>query len=367
MKLLFVEDDLEFAKQLSTALSHHYVVDIAHDGETAWTFIQTVDYDVMVLDVQIPQLDGVQLCQRMRSHQIKTPVLLLTAKNTQDDKVFGLDSGADDYLVKPVGLKEILARLRALLRRAPTFSSSTLEWGDLKLDLTTHQTTYAGSAIALSPKEFLLLQLFLKRTDWIHKHSAILEQLWTLDEDARGEEAVRAHIKGLRRKLKTVGAADLVETIHGVGYRLNPSYAKTSALLPKSSNQSSTILLVHNQPDLIQPALESCGLDVRSLLHPAELLKTLEVTQPDLVILGADASTIDRLMLCQILRRDRRWNWLPVIVLSTCFEPETLNQIYAAGADDVVHEPAIASELINRILNRLERIQTLRQSFVEVT
>jgi DNA-binding response OmpR family regulator len=366
MKLLFVEDDLEFAKQLSTALSHHYVVDVAHDGETAWNFIQTIPYDVVVLDIQIPRLDGVQLCQRVRSHNITTPILLLTAKNNQDDKVFGLDSGADDYLVKPVGLKEVLARLRALLRRAPNFSSSTLEWGNLKLDLSTHQVTYAGYAIALTPKEFLLLQLFLKRTDWIHKHSAILEQLWTIDQETRGEEAVRAHIKGLRRKLKAVGAADLVETIHGVGYRLNPSYAKTAILSPKPSNQSGTILLVHNQPDLIQPALESCGLEVRSLLHPAELLKTLEATQPDLVILGADAPTIDRLMLCQILRRDRRWNWLPIIVLSKTWEPETLNQLYASGADDVIQDPAIASELMNRVLNRLDRVQTLQQHLNDV-
>ncbi len=293
MKLLLVEDDLDFAKQLSNALSNHYVVDVAHDGEMAWGFAQTIHYDVMVLDVMLPRLDGIQLCQRLRSHNIATPVLLLTAKNTQDDKVFGLDAGADDYLVKPVGLQEVLARLRALLRRPASLNSSVLEWGNLKLDLDTHQATFAGTAIALSPKEFLLMKLFLRRTDWIHKHSAIVEQLWTIDSEIPSEETVRAHVKGLRRKLKAVGAADLVQTVYGVGYRLNPSYANEVRIAKPSLTGSARILLVQDQPESIQQALESCGLEVRSLLYPTELLKTLQTTQPDLVILGADAPTID--------------------------------------------------------------------------
>jgi DNA-binding response OmpR family regulator len=356
MRLLFVEDDAEFAEQLSRILKQQYAVDVATDGETAWEWLQLVNYDAVILDVMLPKLNGVQLCQRIRAAGQQVPILLLTGQSTIDDRIVGLDAGADDYLIKPVGFQEVLARLRALLRRSPTITT-LLEWGNLQLDPDRHRATFEGRTIALTLKEYLLLKLFLRRGDWVHKHTAILEQLWNLDCDLPSEEAVRAHVKGLRRKLKAVGAGDLIETVYGVGYRLNPAY-----LAPVRSQQATVLVVAEPQnAELIKQLLEPCGLSIAFSIEPAALLKTLDLTQPDLLILAADAVGLSRLMLCQIVRRDRRWTWLPIVLMMATTDPEVINQGFAAGADDFVHDPVIPTELTNRVLNRLERVRQLQK------
>ncbi|BAU14780.1 two component transcriptional regulator, winged helix family [Leptolyngbya sp. NIES-3755] len=359
MRLLFVEDDVEFSEQLSQILKQHYAVDIATDGETAWKWLQLVNYDAVILDVMLPKLNGVELCQRIRDAGQQVRILLLTGQSTIDDRIIGLDSGADDYLIKPVGFQEVLARLRALLRRPPFIASTRLEWGSLQLDLERHQATFAGKTIVLTLKEYLLLKLFLRHGDWVHKHSVILEQLWDLDCDLPSEEAVRAHVKGLRRKLKAVGAGDLIETVYGVGYRLNPAY-----LTPTRSTHPTVLVVAEQEPaETMKELLEPCGLSIALSIEPAALLKTLDLTQPNLLVLAADATGLNRFALCQVIRRDRRWNWLPIVLMMATTDPEIINQGFAAGADDFVHDPIIPDELTNRVLNRLERVRQLQKRF----
>ncbi|NEO83391.1 MAG: response regulator [Spirulina sp. SIO3F2] len=220
MRLLLVEDDDVLAQALQVALvKNHYVVNVATDGEEGWDYAQSFTYDLMLLDVSLPKLDGISLCQRLRDHHFRNPILLLTARDTSDDKVAGLDAGADDYVVKPCTIPELLARIRALLRRRSTAGSPILYWGDLSFDPSSCEVRWQEQSLTLSPKELNLLELLLRNPTQVFTKGAILEHLWSFD-DPPGEETVRAHIKGLRRKLKQVGATDVVETVYGVGYRL---------------------------------------------------------------------------------------------------------------------------------------------------
>lgn len=221
MKILVVEDDELMAQALTTTLSHHhYVVETASDGETALELIEAFDYDCVVLDVVLPKLDGIQVCQRARSQGHQVPILLLTGRDSSHDKAVGLDAGADDYMVKPFDEEELVARIRALLRRSGNTAQPLLEWGDLQLDPSTCEVVYGKKLLNLTPKEYALLELFLRNPRRVFSCGAILEHLW-IYEEAPGEEAVRTHIKGLRQKLKAAGAtSDFIETVYGIGYRL---------------------------------------------------------------------------------------------------------------------------------------------------
>lgn len=220
MRILIVDDDEALAQALVTHLvTQHYVVDVVNDGNSGWDYMQAASYDLIVLDVNLPDINGIHLCQRLRRNNYTCPVLLLTAEGESAEKVMGLDAGADDYVVKPCTFEEIGARIRALLRRQSSSSTPTLDWGELCLDPSTCVVTYAGEPLSLSPKEYGLLELFLRHPQRIFNSSLILEHLWGF-EDTPGEETVRTHIKRLRRRLKAVGAGDIVETIYGMGYRL---------------------------------------------------------------------------------------------------------------------------------------------------
>ncbi|MDZ8221477.1 response regulator [Nostoc sp. ChiVER01] len=221
MKILVVEDDELNAYVLTAVLTNqNYAVEVATDGDAAWDLIQTYDYDLILLDVMLPKLDGISLCRQIRSSGLQMPILLLTGRDSSHEKAIGLDAGADDYVVKPFDQEELVARIRALLRRKVVTSQPVLEYGQLQLDPSSCEVTYAGKLLPLTPKEFALLELFLRNNHRVFSCDMILEHLWSY-EDTPQEEAVRTHIKGLRHKLKTVGAPnDLVETVYGIGYRL---------------------------------------------------------------------------------------------------------------------------------------------------
>jgi len=221
MRILLVEDDMRLADTLAEALTdQRYVVDVVTDGETGWDRLKVLDYDLMLLDVMLPELDGVSLCQRLRSHGYSMPVLLMTACDTSTDKINGLDAGADDYVVKPVDLGELFARIRALLRRGSVCSPPILEWGNLRLDPSTYEVSYAQNRLHLTPKEYSLLELLLRNGRRVLSRSVIIERVWSL-EAPPDECTVKVHIRSLRQKLKSVGAnEDLIETVHGMGYRL---------------------------------------------------------------------------------------------------------------------------------------------------
>ncbi|HEY9646508.1 MAG TPA: response regulator transcription factor [Chroococcidiopsis sp.] len=220
MKILLVEDDERIAQALAEALSdQNYAVDVACDGQEGWDYVEAYEYSLFLLDWMLPKLDGIRLCQRIRQHGIHTPVLLLTAKDTSSDKVMGLDAGADDYVVKPFDLQELMARIRALLRRGTTTLPAVLEWGKLRLDPSTTEVAYGDRPLHLTPKEYQLLELFLRQGHRTLSRSAILEALWS-SEEPPGEETVKVHIRSMRQKLAAVGATDLLETVYGLGYRL---------------------------------------------------------------------------------------------------------------------------------------------------
>ncbi len=224
MKILLVEDDLQVAQAISEALEdRNYIVEIALDGKQGLALAETFNYDLIVLDLILPKLNGIELCQKLRSSGNRTLILMLTAKDTSDDRVLGLDVGADDYVVKPFEMKELLARIRALLRRKETTLPPILEWENLSFDPSSCEVKYDSKLVQLTPKEYALLELLLRSGDRILSRSNILDNLWEF-EDPPGEETIKFHLHGLRSKLKAAGAPpNLIENIYGIGYRLNPN------------------------------------------------------------------------------------------------------------------------------------------------
>lgn len=221
MKILLVEDDEPIAEMLRTALTaQHYIVECASDGQTGWELAEAFEYDLILLDLMLPKLDGISFCKRRRQKGDRTPILLLTAQDSGTNKVKGLDAGADDYVAKPFDLQELLARIRALLRRGTATATPILEWENLRFDPSNCEVIYNGQALRLTAKEYALLELFLRHTHRIFSQSALLDHLWSFEEPP-SENTVRAHIKSLRQKLKKAGApADFIETVYGLGYRL---------------------------------------------------------------------------------------------------------------------------------------------------
>ncbi|MEL6927217.1 MAG: response regulator [Cyanobacteria bacterium J06600_6] len=221
MRILLVDDDEQLMEVLASKLvEQRYAVDIANTGEMGWEFVLLFNFDLVVLDWMLPDIDGVKLCRQIRVEGYTMPILLLTARDRQNDKVLGLDAGADDYVVKPFDFDELTARIRALLRREINVASPILEWGDLHLDPKAHEVYHRQQLLPLTPKEYGMIELFMRHPQQVFSPGAIINNLWA-GEDPPGEEAVRTHIKGLRQKLKAVGMAkDTVKTVYGVGYRL---------------------------------------------------------------------------------------------------------------------------------------------------
>ena len=237
MRVLVVEDDLSIAELIETILQQeNYAVDVANDGQMGLDLSDSCEYDLILLDVSLPRRDGISLCQEIRSRGSKVPIMLLTALDSPVDRARGLNAGADDYLGKPFDPLEFIARIHALLRRCSSLSTPVLTWGELQLDPLSATVTYADRAIAVTPKEYAMLELFLRNSRRVFSCSAILDHLWSYDE-APSEEAIRTHIKGIRQKLKKAGATtDYLETVYGIGYRLKPlksanNSAPTSQLL----------------------------------------------------------------------------------------------------------------------------------------
>jgi DNA-binding response OmpR family regulator len=250
MKVLLVDDDVNVASTLAEALSdYNYEVTTAKDGQIGLELAIDFDFDVILLDIGIPKIDGLSLCRQLRDLGTKTPILLLTAKQSNTDKIIGLDAGADDYMVKPFDLPELLARVRALVRRGGASSPAILTWGELQFDPSTCEITCDREILHLTPKESSILELLLRNPQRIFSRGLILDRLWSF-ADTPGEETVTTHIKGLRHKLKSFGAeSDPIETIYGLGYRLrsipkqetsSKSHDKSISSLSEPSGKSST-------------------------------------------------------------------------------------------------------------------------------
>ncbi|MEM9926034.1 MAG: response regulator [Cyanobacteria bacterium P01_D01_bin.50] len=524
MKILIINDNEQFTKELKENLKQHrYVVDTALDGQEGWGFVEAQEYDLIVLDVMLPKLDGITFCARLRGKGLQVLVLFLTARATSEDKVKGLDAGADDYVVKPVPLTELIARIRALLRRKATTVSTVLEWENLCLDPRTSEVKYAGVPLNLTKKEYSLLELFMRDTEKIHSQDSILNQLWSFEDEPPTRDTIRTLVKRLRQKLKAAKTPDLIETVFGLGYRLNPVFEKASpakklveSTLTQNSHKSKTsttpgnfdttnqlvhfpnkqtptklptrLLIVDEdkefidtlvevataeelqtaiatnsklarnalqrvRPDIVlldisveegedrlifleemsnhvppipvlvftnqelssdiiararrksqgffhkpipptrlleaitkilKPAkkteakilvvdddrmtlrlvrtlLEPWGIKVTTLRDSLQFWDELESIKPDLLILDVQMPNIDGVELCQLLRNDSRWAWLPIIFLTGQRDVDTIQQVFSAGADDFINKPVVAPELIIRIFNRLERTRLVQE------
>jgi OmpR-family two-component system manganese-sensing response regulator len=230
MRILLVDDEVELTEPLQLALTREgYQVDVADNGQRGWELATHQDYDLLILDWMLPQQSGIELCRRLRLGVIDpvlpstkiAPVLFLTAKDTLDDRVQGLDAGADDYLIKPFELRELLARVRALLRRSGNFEENParLTLGDLQLDSENQRAYRQGKAIALSDKEVKLLSLLMTAPGQIVTHEQIYQTVWT-EQEQPGSNVIAALIRLLRRKIEINGEQPLIHTIYGKGYRL---------------------------------------------------------------------------------------------------------------------------------------------------
>ncbi|NJM76751.1 MAG: response regulator transcription factor [Acaryochloridaceae cyanobacterium RU_4_10] len=232
MRILLVEDEPDLGEAIQRSLSRDkYVVDWVLDGTEAWNYLDNpqVRYTVAILDWLLPGLSGVELCQRLRAQQNALPVLMLTAKDSMADKVTGLDAGADDYLVKPFGMAELKARIRALGRRSQSLQPQQLQLGNLCLDYATatvsvQQEQAIKQAIPLTAKEFQLLEYFMKHPNQILTRDQLMNQVWETEADPISN-VVPAQMRLLRRKLAKYGCDDLLETVYGLGYRLNWDHA----------------------------------------------------------------------------------------------------------------------------------------------
>jgi len=242
MKILLIEDDKSTSELLSAKLTaHHYAVDVVNDGAAGFEMAIRWSYDLILLDILIPTLNGIEVCRHLRTRGYQTPILMLTMKDTNEDIIAGLDAGADDYVTKSCAFSQLLARLRALLRRDRSISFlPVLTWGLLCLDPTSAQVTYDCKEITLRPKEYNLLALFLRHPQHIFTRSTIIDRLWSL-EKSPVEGAVTTLVKDLRQRLKSAGMMDeFIETVYGLGYRLKapPKEDKTTGACWKEQGRS---------------------------------------------------------------------------------------------------------------------------------
>ncbi|PZV12017.1 MAG: transcriptional regulator [Leptolyngbya sp.] len=242
MKLLLIEDDQPTGSILAELLTaQHYRVSLATDGQMGLELAREFTYDLIVLDVSLPKLDGLSVCKQLRAEGYQCPILLLTANASSNERVMGLDAGANDYVVKPFDPPELLARVRALLRR-DVAATSVLTWENVQLDTVSNEVTCNGESLRFTHKEYCLLELFLLNPKRIFSRSALLDRLWDFAEPP-GEETVSTHIKCLRQKLKAAGAADLIETVYGLGYRLRtPAQAVDPPVLASTGKQREVAL-----------------------------------------------------------------------------------------------------------------------------
>ncbi|MCW3064818.1 MAG: two component transcriptional regulator, winged helix family [Solirubrobacterales bacterium] len=220
VRVLVVEDEVKLASLIRRALLEQGMLgDVAINGEDALWMAGAVPYDVVVLDVNLPGIDGFEVCHRLRLDGVRTPILMLTARDGVDDRITGLDTGADDYVVKPFDFNELFARVRALARRGPVERGPVLTLGDLSLDVATHTVTRAGVEIALSTKELLLLEVFMRRPGQVLSRYDLLEGAWEMDYENRSN-VIDVYVRYLREKIDRPFGIETIETVRGAGYRI---------------------------------------------------------------------------------------------------------------------------------------------------
>jgi heavy metal response regulator len=226
MRVLVVEDEHRIADVVRKGLCEQgYAVDVAYDGEEALQWVDIAAFDVIILDVMLPVLDGISACRQLRARGVHTPILMLTARDAVEDRVRGLDSGADDYLIKPFAFAELLARLRALTRREPVVLDTSLRIEDLRLDTGTRKVSREGVPIELRSKEYALLEYMMRHPNQVLTRTMISEHIWNYDFD-NASNVIDVYIRTLRSKIDDPFPTKLIQTVRGVGYRMCDRRAK---------------------------------------------------------------------------------------------------------------------------------------------
>jgi DNA-binding response OmpR family regulator len=222
MRVLIVEDDHRLATSLRQGLEEAgFAADTVYDGEEAVAAALTIDYDVILLDVMLPKLDGIEVSRQLRSHRMHAPILMLTARDSLEDKVLGLERGADDYLVKPFALREVVARIKALTRRHLADRTSVLAAGPISLDTIAHQLAVLDKQIPLTAKEYAILEYFMLNQNRLITRQQVIEHVWNFDFEG-GRNLIEVYIGRLRKKIVEAGATDPFATLRGAGYRFEP-------------------------------------------------------------------------------------------------------------------------------------------------
>lgn len=220
MTILVVEDEIKISRFIKKGLEmEHYTVETAYDGKEGLEKAEINNYDLIILDIMLPKIDGIELCKKLREKKIETPIIMLTARDTVDDRIKGLDAGADDYITKPFAFGELVARIRALLRREKTVSPTKLQVGDLVLDPATHEVYRGGKEIHLSSKEYRLLDYMMRRPGHICTRTMIGEHIWgyNFTDDSN---VIDVYISYLRRKINNNFRNKLIHTVRDVGYKI---------------------------------------------------------------------------------------------------------------------------------------------------
>src|SRR3989344_8892840 len=219
MRVLLVEDEHRLSDVIKKGLEENgFAVDAAFDGEEGLFLAQSEDYDLIILDIMLPKMDGLEVCRRLRNRNLNIPILLLTAKSQVEDKVAGLDSGADDYLTKPFAFLELRSRIQALLRRSRQEASPLMTLGDLELDPIRHKVIRAGRSVDLTPKEFAVLEFLLRHKNEVVTRTMITEHVWDYNFEGMSN-VVDVFMAAIRRKIDAGAAVKLIHTVHGVGYK----------------------------------------------------------------------------------------------------------------------------------------------------
>lgn len=220
MRILVIEDNHRLSNSLAASLAHEgYSVDCAYDGQEGQDLAEITSYDLILLDILLPKKDGLEVCRDLRRRRVHTPILLLTARDSIDDRVQGLDCGADDYLVKPFAMRELLARLRALLRRQQPAKQGRLEIGDLVVDPITHTVEREGRELELTPREFALLEYLMYHPNQVVTRDMIEQHIWNYDFECESN-VIDVYVRRVRRKIDDPFTVKLLTTVRGVGYRL---------------------------------------------------------------------------------------------------------------------------------------------------
>ena len=220
MRILIAEDETEIARALKLLLEKNkFTVDIVHDGLEAWEYIRQIEYNVIVLDIMMPGMDGLQVLENIRAQRMTTPVLLLTARGELEDRVLGLNAGADDYLPKPFAASELIARVKALSRRSMNYVECVLQVGSIRLDRSSYELSSPGHAVRLNNTESQLMELFMNHPRHIFSTEHLMEKIWGSNSET-GADVVWTYIGFLRKKLRELGADVEIKTIRGAGYSL---------------------------------------------------------------------------------------------------------------------------------------------------